>query len=83
MFHEQLNSDGSVDLLCLACRALVGGIYRRASSSQAARALAAGIQIQRTGREVLPREPMCKSDRRDMTQFCFDPAQRPWLELKL
>ena len=24
MFHEQLNSDGSVDLLCLACRALVG-----------------------------------------------------------
>jgi uncharacterized protein YodC (DUF2158 family) len=24
MFHEQFNSDGSVDLLCLACRALVG-----------------------------------------------------------
>lgn len=24
MFHEQLNSGGSVDLLCLACRALVG-----------------------------------------------------------
>jgi hypothetical protein len=24
MFHEQLNADGSIDLLCLACRALVG-----------------------------------------------------------
>jgi uncharacterized protein YodC (DUF2158 family) len=24
MFHEQLNTDGSIDLLCLACRALVG-----------------------------------------------------------
>ena len=23
-FHEQLNSDGTLDLLCLVCRALVG-----------------------------------------------------------